>query len=68
MDEIQTAKPQAVDLVKRVEPSLKLCKITARWNKTTTEPTLRDISVDLKSGDLLAIIGPVGSGKVVSRG
>lgn len=28
-------------------------------------PTLKDISVRLESGDLLAVIGPVGSGKVL---
>jgi len=27
-------------------------------------PTLSDISAELKPGDLLAVIGPVGSGKV----
>ena len=38
--------------------------ITARWNQELIQPTLNNISVSLKSGDLLAIIGPVGAGKV----
>ena len=37
--------------------------ITARWNQEMVKPTLKDISTRLKPGDLLAVIGPVGSGK-----
>ncbi len=39
--------------------------ITAKWNQEVVRPTLKDVSVRLKQGDLLAVIGPVGSGKVV---
>ena len=45
------------------EPSLQVQRITARWNSEDKQPTLKDISVDLKPGDLLCVVGPVGSGK-----
>ncbi|CAG2102234.1 unnamed protein product, partial [Medioppia subpectinata] len=37
--------------------------IFVKWNKDNYKLTLDNISVDLNSGDLLAVIGPVGSGK-----
>lgn len=49
---------------KPAEPFLRVEKITARWNADDKLPTLKDISVDLKAGDLLAVIGAVGSSKV----
>lgn len=44
--------------------SLIVNNITAKWNQDMVKPTLKDISTKLKPGDLLAVIGPVGSGKV----
>ncbi|CAG2103694.1 unnamed protein product, partial [Medioppia subpectinata] len=38
-------------------------KMSVRWNNETTEPTLRDISLSVKPGQLLAVVGSVGSGK-----
>ncbi|CAG2104614.1 unnamed protein product [Medioppia subpectinata] len=38
-------------------------KMSVRWNNETTEPTLRDISLSVKTGQLLAVVGSVGSGK-----
>ncbi|OTF73294.1 hypothetical protein BLA29_009595, partial [Euroglyphus maynei] len=45
------------------EPKLIINNIVAKWSKELMQPTLRNISARLKSGDLLAVIGPVGSGK-----
>lgn len=39
-------------------------KVTGKWNKDENEDTLTNINLNLKSGQLIAIIGPVGSGKV----
>ena len=41
-------------------------KVTGKWNKDENEDTLANINLNLKSGQLVAIIGPVGSGKVCS--
>lgn len=38
--------------------------MSASWDPKTVSPTLRNISVQLKRGELLAVIGPVGAGKV----
>ena len=39
--------------------------MSAKWNVEEKENTLTDISFDVQEGHLLAIIGPVGSGKVI---
>ena len=41
-----------------------LDKVTGKWNKDENEDTLSNINMNMKSGQLIAIIGPVGSGKV----
>ena len=41
-------------------------KVSGKWNKDENEDTLTNIDLSLKSGQLIAIIGPVGSGKVCS--
>lgn len=38
--------------------------MSASWDDLKAQKTLADISFDVKSGSLCAIIGPVGSGKV----
>ena len=35
-------------------------KVTGRWNKDENEDTLTNINLNMKSGQLIAIIGPVG--------
>lgn len=37
---------------------------TAKWTQNGTENCLRHINLTVKSGQLVAIIGPVGAGKV----
>ena len=38
--------------------------VTGKWNKDENEDTLSNINMNMKSGELIAIVGPVGSGKV----
>ena len=38
--------------------------LTAKWSEATEENTLTDLTCCVKAGELLAVIGPVGSGKV----
>ncbi|XP_054158561.1 ATP-binding cassette sub-family C member 4-like, partial [Oppia nitens] len=40
-----------------------IVNMTARWTNEVTKPTLNEINVCLKPGQLLTVIGPVGSGK-----
>lgn len=51
--------------VDSVTPSLHIEHISASWGGCQ-HSTLDDISFRVKSGQLCAIIGPVGSGKVFS--
>lgn len=37
---------------------------TAKWSDTQTDNTLENINLSAKPGRLVAIIGPVGAGKV----
>uniref|UniRef100_A0A182PE47 Uncharacterized protein n=1 Tax=Anopheles epiroticus TaxID=199890 RepID=A0A182PE47_9DIPT len=46
----------------RGKPAIELQNVTASWEETT-EKTLKDISVKIGTGKLLAVIGPVGAGK-----
>ena len=39
-------------------------KVTGKWKKDENEDTLTNINLNSKPGQLIAIIGPVGSGKV----
>nr|CAD7259046.1 unnamed protein product [Timema shepardi] len=38
-------------------------KMVARWKDSSTDNTLEDISMRIKRGKLVAVIGPIGSGK-----
>uniref|UniRef100_A0A0U9HVH0 Putative ABCC protein n=1 Tax=Chrysomela populi TaxID=154003 RepID=A0A0U9HVH0_CHRPP len=42
---------------------VRLKQVSARWLKTSHENNLSDINVSVKSGDLVAVVGPVGTGK-----
>uniref|UniRef100_A0A2M4AEM2 Putative abc transporter c family member n=1 Tax=Anopheles triannulatus TaxID=58253 RepID=A0A2M4AEM2_9DIPT len=43
-------------------PAIDLQNVTASWEETT-DKTLKDLTVQIGTGKLLAVIGPVGSGK-----
>lgn len=49
---------------KQIKSSIRVKQIAAKWEKSSKIPTFKNISLDLKEGDLLIVIGPIGSGKV----
>lgn len=66
LDEIQESSRTMLNpnTDKNVESSIHIKQISAKWEKESKIPTFKNISLDLKAGDLLAVIGPIGSGKV----
>lgn len=48
---------------KLTKPKILLQGITAKWINDATDDTLHNINLNVSSGQLLAVIGPVGSGK-----
>jgi ABC-type glutathione transport system ATPase component len=42
----------------------KVISITAKWTNDLSENTLSGVSIDVRPGGFVAVIGPVGSGKV----
>ena len=44
--------------------NITLENVTAKWNTNENEDTLKNINLNVKYGQLIAIAGPVGSGKV----
>jgi ATP-binding cassette, subfamily C (CFTR/MRP), member 1 len=55
---IQSADPQQGDEV------LSIKKGDFSWSSSAVEPTLEDINISVKKGELLGIFGRVGAGKV----
>jgi len=47
----------------KVKPLVELQSFRARWNQDHVEPVLDNINISLKPPQLVAVIGPVGSGK-----
>jgi len=43
---------------------IRVTSITAKWTNVLSENTLTDVSLDVRPGGLVAVIGHVGSGKV----
>lgn len=44
--------------------AIRVTSITAKWTNILSENTLTGVSLDVRPGGLVAVIGPVGSGKV----
>ena len=44
--------------------SVKAENVDSSWDINSTDPTLRNINMELKKGQLVGVIGSVGSGKV----
>ncbi|XP_033761065.1 multidrug resistance-associated protein 4-like isoform X1 [Pecten maximus] len=63
LDELTPEKP-----VMGIRPQIRDCmvkidNVTAKWDEKIEQPTLKNISVEVGHGKLLAVIGPVGAGK-----
>jgi ABC-type multidrug transport system fused ATPase/permease subunit len=43
---------------------IRITNATAQWSSVSHEKTLNKVTVDIKPGMLVAVIGPVGAGKV----
>jgi len=57
---------EAINMQKKDSKALgiRITNVTAQWMPQSHEKTLSKVTVDIKCGMLVAVIGPVGSGKV----
>ncbi|XP_034411141.1 multidrug resistance-associated protein 4-like isoform X2 [Cyclopterus lumpus] len=62
LDEIG-GKKSALLLEEKRENSVEIEKLTCYWDKSLDAPSLENISITMKSHQLLTVIGPVGAGK-----
>nr|QNH67887.1 ATP-binding cassette transporter subfamily C member 4 X4 [Brachionus rotundiformis] len=49
--------------IENENPKVKVCNLSARWSNGEKSFYLRDINMEAKAGDLIGIMGSVGSGK-----
>ncbi|XP_066267906.1 ATP-binding cassette sub-family C member 4-like isoform X5 [Branchiostoma lanceolatum] len=66
LDEVETAQPTAPDPAVQPRPEdcqVTVAGVTASWDESLEPPTLRNINFEVKPGELVAVIGPVGAGK-----
>lgn len=47
-----------------IENAIDIKNVTASWEEHAAKKTLNEINLSIKPGQLCAVIGPVGSGKV----
>lgn len=47
------------------DKSVVMTNVFAKWNDTISDYTLNNVNINFKGGEFAAIIGPVGSGKVM---
>ncbi|XP_069495246.1 ATP-binding cassette sub-family C member 4 isoform X2 [Ambystoma mexicanum] len=62
LDEVTKPSGEQKD-EKEETPLVYMQDLTCYWDKAIESPTLQNISCSVRPGDLLAVIGPVGSGK-----
>ncbi|KAJ4924429.1 hypothetical protein JOQ06_000669 [Pogonophryne albipinna] len=62
MEEIER-KSCRLSLEEKKDNSVEITKMTCYWDKSLDAPSLRNISITVKSHELLTVIGPVGAGK-----
>lgn len=65
LEEFQETTSKENNVIEKIDNSqgLSLTGVTAKWNASTKDNTLKDIDLHAKRGMLIAIIGQVGSGK-----
>ena len=64
MEKINNHNNNFVDENEKKEIGIFINDIVARWTNEIQEPTLDNITTFVKPGQLLAVVGGVGSGKV----
>lgn len=47
------------------DPLVSIKQLNAKWNEKLVESTLTDIHLNVRRGELVVVIGHVGSGKVI---
>lgn len=62
MDEKEEGRQKEKTHEDNLEIGIELQNVSARWTKQ--QETLKEVTLHVKSGELIGIVGPVGSGKV----
>ncbi|KAK5891406.1 hypothetical protein CgunFtcFv8_018661 [Champsocephalus gunnari] len=62
LEEIER-KSSGLSLEEKKDNSVEITKMTCYWDKSLDAPSLQNISITVKSHELLTVIGPVGAGK-----
>ncbi|XP_011311078.1 multidrug resistance-associated protein 4 [Fopius arisanus] len=60
---LEDNKPQTVEQTSTEAASIKIEQATASWDRASITKTLNNITTTIKSGKLIAVVGPVGAGK-----
>ena len=64
LEKINNQNNNFVDENEKKEIGIFINDLVARWTNEIQEPTLDNITTFVKPGELLAVVGGVGSGKV----